>query len=104
VSSVGAANKRVALGAAFSLEVEATTPRVPETPERQRVLEQDAPRDRTRTFPERLSFVLDERVSSASVVQLLFVPFVSFCEISLGAPMGAASVVEGKRGDFPHGP
>jgi hypothetical protein len=44
VSSVGAANKRAAPGAAFSREVEATIPRVLETPERQRVLEQGARR------------------------------------------------------------
>ena len=52
-------SRRPGLGAAFSLEVEATIRRIVETPERWRRLEQDVHTCRTRTFPYTILYSIE---------------------------------------------
>ena len=52
-------SRRAGLGAAFSLEVEATIRRILETPERWRRLEQDLHTCRTRTFPYAILYTIE---------------------------------------------
>jgi hypothetical protein len=51
-------SRRPGLGAAFSLEVEATIRRILETPEKWRCLEQDVRTCRARTFPYAVLYTL----------------------------------------------
>jgi toxin ParE1/3/4 len=52
--------RRPGLGAAFTIEVEATIERILEKPERFRMLEQDVHTCRTRTYPYAILYTIEE--------------------------------------------
>jgi toxin ParE1/3/4 len=63
--------RRVGLGAAFTLEVEASIGRILEAPERWRVIEQDVRRCLTHTFPYGVLYTIEaEAVLIVAVMHL----------------------------------
>lgn len=68
-------SRRSGLGAAFSLEVEATIQRILEAPERWRRVEQDVRRCRTHTFPYAILYTIEpDSVLIVAMMHLLREP------------------------------